>query len=105
MMPGLANDLAQPPLLLQVWGQAMVEDGMRHLLWTVFADLRDTYSSYFEAWAREHNGLDEAAAHAWAERLLPMAIGLGQGFIVQSAVFDDFDKEAYLASMREFMPH
>jgi len=105
MLPALANDLAQPPLLLQVWGQAMVEEGMRQLLWDVFADLRDTYSTYFEVWAREHEGLDEAAAQDWAKRLLPIAVGLGQGFIVQSAMFEDFDKEAYLASLREFLPH
>ncbi|GAA4676573.1 TetR/AcrR family transcriptional regulator [Frondihabitans cladoniiphilus] len=105
MLPGLSNDLAQPPLLLQVWGQAMVEEGMRRLLWEVFADLRHVYASYFEAWAREHEGMDETTARAWAQRLLPLAIGLGQGFIVQSAVFEDFDAEAYLASLREFLPH
>ncbi|WP_350271696.1 TetR/AcrR family transcriptional regulator [Frondihabitans sucicola] len=105
MLPGMTRDLAQPPLLLQVWGQAMVEGEMRELLWHVFGDLRDTYTYFFVAWAQEYEGLDEAAAHEWAARLLPMAIGLGQGFIVQSAVFDDFDAEAYLASMREFLPH
>jgi AcrR family transcriptional regulator len=104
MLPGMLGDIAQPTLLLQVWGQAMVEDGMRQLLWEVFRDLRETYQSYFEAWAVEHDGLDVDAARAWAARLLPLAIGLGQGFIVQSAVFDDFDPEAYLASMREFLP-
>lgn len=105
LLPAMASDIAQPPLLLQVWGQAMVEPGMNTLIGEVFADLRATYQKHFEAWARENEGLDREAAAAWAARLVPIAVGLAQGFIVQSAIFPGFDADAYLASVRELLPH
>lgn len=105
LLPRMSTEAAPPPLLLQVWGQAMVEDGMRELLLQVFTGLKETYATFFEAWVREHDGLDEEAAREWTATLLPIALGLGQGYIVQSAIFDDFDSEAYLASLRAFLPH
>jgi AcrR family transcriptional regulator len=104
MLPGLTRNEAQPALLLQVWGQAMVEEGMRELLWEVFSDLQETYRTYFEAWAVEHDGLDEPAAALWADSLVHIALGLGQGYIVQSAVFPDFDSDTYLEAARRLLP-
>ncbi|MFJ4223260.1 TetR family transcriptional regulator C-terminal domain-containing protein [Microbacterium sp. NPDC089695] len=89
----------------QVWGQAMTEPGMREILWEVFADLRDVYATHFAAWAEEREGLDPEAARDWAQTLLPVAIGLGQGFLVQSALLADFDHAAYLEAITRFLPH
>jgi hypothetical protein len=53
----------------------------------------------------QERGLDEAAARVWAKNLVPIALGLGQGYIAQSALFPDFDRVAYLAAARELLPH
>ncbi|RFA12358.1 hypothetical protein B7R22_16310 [Subtercola boreus] len=103
MMTGLSGDVAKPSLLLQVWAQAMVEDGVRELLWTVFADIREAFDHYFMRWAVEHESLDEVAAREWTATLMPAAVGLAQGYIVQSAVFPAFDSAAYLASVRSVL--
>ncbi|RFA18136.1 TetR/AcrR family transcriptional regulator [Subtercola boreus] len=104
VMRGIAGDVAHPALLLQVWGQATIEAGVKELLLSVFAELRQAYLAYFTAWATEQEGLDAAGARAWAARLIPVAIGLAQGYIVQSALFDEFDQDAYMASIRELLP-
>jgi hypothetical protein len=37
--------------------------------------------------------------------LLPVMTGLGQGFILQRTILDGFDEDAYLATVRELLPH
>jgi hypothetical protein len=32
-------------------------------------------------------------------------MGMGQGFILQSVMFDDFDAQAYLDGVRRLLPH
>ncbi|MBX6751324.1 MAG: hypothetical protein IRY85_16945 [Micromonosporaceae bacterium] len=36
---------------------------------------------------------------------LPLLTGLAPGFIVQRAIVDDFDEQAYFASIRNLFPH
>lgn len=105
VLTGLTQDVGDTGLLLQVWGESIVESGVRTIVWDVFAELRDTYRRLFAAWAAQNKGLDEAEALEWAEKLVPVAVGLAQGYIAQSALFPDFDGPAYLASVRELLPH
>ncbi|WP_374945867.1 TetR/AcrR family transcriptional regulator [Agreia sp.] len=105
VLTGLARDVGDPGLLLQVWGRSIVETGMRSIVWEVFGELRNAYRRLFAAWAAQNRGLDETQALEWAEDLIPVAIGLAQGYIAQSALFPEFDGPAYLASVHELLPH
>lgn len=101
----LSRDISDTGLLLQVWGEAVVDEGISAVVLTVFSDLSNAYCDLFSAWVMQERGLDEAAARFWAKNLVPIALGLGQGYIAQSALFPDFDRVAYLAAARELLPH
>jgi AcrR family transcriptional regulator len=89
VLRGLATDVSDTALLLQVWGGSVTDPGIRDIVDEVFTDLRDAYVPVFIAWAA----------------LVPASLALGQGYIVQSALFPSFDAEAYFASVRELLPH
>jgi AcrR family transcriptional regulator len=105
VLRGLATDVSDTALLLQVWGGSVTDPGIRDIVDEVFTDLRDAYVPVFIAWARQNRGFDEAEARDWASALVPASLALGQGYIVQSALFPSFDAEAYFASVRELLPH
>jgi AcrR family transcriptional regulator len=105
VLRGLASDVSNTGLLLQTWGGSVTDPGIRGIVDEVFAELRSAYVPLFAAWARQNRGLDEAEARDWASALIPISLALGQGYIVQSALFLNFDAEAYFASVRELLPH
>lgn len=105
ILTGLSKDVADTGLLLQVWGEAVTDPGIRDIVDRIFGELRQNYVQLFAEWAIQEKGMADAEAHDWAVRLSAITIGLGQGYIAQSALFADFDGPAYLASARELLPH
>ena len=105
VLTSLAAEVTDTGLMLQVWGGSLNDPGIRDIVDEVFAELRNAYVPLFAAWARQNRGLDEDAAREWASALVPVSLALGQGYIVQSALSTDFDADAYLASVRELLPH
>jgi AcrR family transcriptional regulator len=104
-LAGLTKDLESTSVLVQIWGAAAVDEGLGALVLTIVDKLRGSWLAYLRAWARSAEGKSEVDAEAWAEGMLPIVIGLTQGFIVQGAIFPDFDAENYLARAEELLPH
>jgi AcrR family transcriptional regulator len=104
ILTGLSEDVADTGLLLQVWGEAMTDPGIHEIVDRVFGELRESYVQLFADWAVQEKHMNAAEARDWAAKLATLTIGLGQGYIAQSALFADFDRAAYLASARELLP-
>ena len=104
LMGGMLHDLGRPAMLVQVWGEAMTDPLVRDLANQVMARLRTVYSDYIALWHERQNGLAPAAAHALAEEQVALFLASAQGFIIQSALFDDFDSGAFLTTIEKYLP-
>jgi TetR/AcrR family transcriptional regulator, transcriptional repressor of aconitase len=106
MMHGFSVDSVKTGLLVQLWGEALVDQQLGPVvLESLFSRLEVAFSTYLHAWAMKSERLDAAAADDFVARILPVLLGLGQGYILQSALLPHFDAAGYLASAKELLPH
>jgi AcrR family transcriptional regulator len=92
-------------LLVQLWAAAAADSEIRDSVGVPIAFVHETFASAVRPWFEAHperaNGdIDEAI-----ERLVPIMLALGQGFMIQRQVFADFDDDRYLETVREVLPH
>ncbi|MDQ0893134.1 TetR/AcrR family transcriptional regulator [Agromyces ramosus] len=92
-------------VIVQLWAEAAVDAEIRELVQGVFARLRETVRAGLAEWAAAEPGRVEGDPERWAARLAPVVLGLGPGFMVQRAIIDDFDEDAYLSALPEALPH
>lgn len=105
MVRGMMREGFDSRTLVQVWAEATVDPQLREVANRAFGILQEAFRHAFAAWFAAHpeqapNGVDEAV-----RSLVPVLLSLGQGFILQRAIFDGFDEDAYLATVRELLPH
>ncbi len=91
-------------VLLQLWAEAVIDPVIRQQVQQVLGRLKATLHARLAEWAAVP-GHVEGDPEAWAARAVPVVIGLGPGFIVQRALVDGFDEEAYLRALPELLPH
>ncbi|MFE4949858.1 TetR/AcrR family transcriptional regulator [Leifsonia sp. NPDC056665] len=100
LVTGLMTHIVDIQLLVQVWGQVPINPRLRQMSSDIGGRIRAMFVGYLTDWhARTVPGkqtlrLDEA--HALAERQAPVYIGLVQGYVTQTVLFDGFDGEGYL---------
>ncbi|MCS0500179.1 TetR/AcrR family transcriptional regulator [Protaetiibacter mangrovi] len=94
-MDGLASEVRDSRMLVQLWSESFFADDMTRIVDQVFGLMRATVADYLSRWAAEHRALAPAAATAWGEETAPALLGLLQGHILQSALLHDFDPAAY----------
>ncbi|MFV0375484.1 TetR/AcrR family transcriptional regulator [Microbacterium sp.] len=89
--------------VVQAWGQAAVDDDLRDKLKSVFGDLRETVRDGLERWATTR---PDHASHAaqWADLATPVVISMLPGFVLQSALLEDFDPDEFLRGIDEVLP-
>jgi len=104
LMSGMREDFVDTRILLQLWGEATVDDEMRALVTEIFGALTQRLGGYLRVWAIRTGGVDEATASDWATRKIPVLLSAAQGYIVQSALLPDFDADSYFAELRESFP-
>lgn len=105
LMGGMIHDLGgRPRMLVQVWGEAMTDPTMREMASHVMGRLKDVYLGYLSLWQQRTHGLTAFDADAIAAEQVGLFLASAQGFILQSALFDDFDGEAYLATIEKYLP-
>lgn len=104
VMKGMLTDLGRPAMLVQVWGESMTEPAMHEMATSVMGRLRAVYATYISRWQQAKHGLSPAEADALAADQVHLYIAAAQGFILQSALNDDFDREAYLTSVEKYLP-
>ncbi|MFV0319404.1 MAG: TetR/AcrR family transcriptional regulator [Microbacterium sp.] len=91
-------------VLIQVWGEATVDPSLRELVHTVLGHLRSTIGAALENWATRHPEAVALPPQDWARRATPVVMALLPGFIVQSALVDDFNAEAFLTDIGLVLP-
>lgn len=91
-------------VIVQLWGEAAVDPGIRELVQEVFHRLRDAVQAGLAEWAAVPGHVDDDPEE-WAARATPVVLGLGPGFMVQRAIIDGFDEEAYLSTLPDLLPH
>ena len=95
MMTGLAGEVGDVGILVQLWGEAVTVPDMSEMLGPIFAEVKGVMGPYLARWATEGRGMTRDAAAAWADDLILVFLGLGQGYIIQSALLPGFDADAY----------
>ncbi len=106
MLTGLQADGLDLRLLVQLWGESTVDPEVRDVVNTAVRSLRGAFQDALRRWyeadpeRRAPDGVDVAV-----EQVLPVFLGLGQGFIVQAVILDDFDPQVYLDGAHRILPH
>ncbi|MBL0886499.1 TetR/AcrR family transcriptional regulator [Myceligenerans indicum] len=101
---GGLRDGLDPRVLLQFWAEATTEPEIRDMVREAMAFVTGAFEDALERWFARHPGHAPEGARAAARRLLPVLLALGQGFMVQYSVLDDFDPEAYLDAATSVLP-
>ena len=104
LMGGMLHDIGRPAMLVQVWGESMTDPLIHELANRVMTRLRGVYTGYIALWHERQHGLSPDAAAALADEQVVLFLASAQGFIIQSALFDDFDSEAFLTSIEKYLP-
>lgn len=88
-------------LLVHLWGEAMLDTEIRGATDQILAMLRRAIGGALAEWFREHPDASGRSAEASAQRLLPLMLGMGQGFLLQRQLFATFDQDGYLELVAE----
>jgi len=91
----MTSELGGAHILVQVWSIAAREPELAGMITDFIAELRRLYAGYFAAWFRQC-GLDGASAEARAAAIVPVIVGICQGYILQAAIVPGFDPDQYL---------
>lgn len=91
-------------VVVQLWAEAALDPGIRELVYDVFIRLRGAVQARLAEWAAVPGHVDDEPEE-WAARMAPVVLGLGPGFMVQRAIIEGFDEDAYLAALPELLPH
>lgn len=103
MMTGLISEIRDVRMLVQLWGEAVTSDDMSHMVGPIFAKVQEIMRPYLARWAIERRGMTVDSAETWSHQLVPVMLGLGQGFILQSALVPGFDGERYFAGVAQLL--
>ncbi|MGG7508783.1 TetR/AcrR family transcriptional regulator [Plantibacter sp. YIM 135249] len=104
LMHGMLAVVEKPAILVQLWGEAMTDEPLGELATAIIIRLRAMYTAYIATWHRRTHGLSQAEADALATEQTPLFVAASQGFILQRALFADFDAELYLARVAKHLP-
>lgn len=97
LLGGLAKDLLDARLIIQLWGEAATDPELESLVTEIFGTLRQAITGYLTAWATARG---EADPEAWATRAFPAMLAFAQGFMAQRALVPGFDADEYFAALR-----
>jgi AcrR family transcriptional regulator len=105
LVRGLTRESFDTRALVQVWAEATVEPRIAAIVTEAFGIIRGVLERALRAWFAEHPEQAPDDAESAVARLVPVMMGLGQGFILQRSIVDSFDERAYLATIAALLPH
>jgi len=94
LVTGLMSHIMDIQLLVQVWGQVPVNPRLKQMSSEIGGRIRAMFTGYLTDWHAQTLPVEEA--RALAERQAPVYMGLVQGYVTQTVLFDGFDGEGYL---------
>ncbi|SKC78940.1 TetR/AcrR family transcriptional regulator [Krasilnikoviella flava] len=101
---GMTRDLEDGKVLVQLWAESTVDPVIHDVVQHVVVDLRNVLTAALQAWFGARPDVAPDGPDAAARLLLPVMLGLGQGFLVQRALLDDFDGARYLEAAAAVLP-
>jgi len=101
---GMLRGVGEPDVLVQLWGEAVIDDDIRGIITKVMSRITGMYETYLTVWHEAQNGLAHEAAAELARRQAPLFVGASQGYLLQRALNPRFDGDAYLTSLSDFLP-
>jgi AcrR family transcriptional regulator len=105
LVRGMVREGIDSRALVQIWAEATVDPDLRVIANEALAIIRDAFERELRAWFAAHPDQAPAGIDEAVRSLLPVLTGLGQGFILQRTIVDGFDEDAYLATVRDLLPH
>ena len=96
---GVRSEIGDVSILVQLWAAAVRDAELRRMASGIAAKIQGMFTHYLTAW-HEQEGMPPAQAQERAGRESAICIGIAQGYIVQTAILDDFDGDAYIASVQ-----
>ena len=110
-----AVNLADPPkfpktreevlaLREDVWAEAAIDPSLREMVFRFLSPVRQMLRGLVAEWAAAHPDVAGDDSEAYAQRAVPVLMGLAPGFMVQRAILADFDEDAYLDTVRRLIP-
>lgn len=100
----IRREIGDTAVLLQLWGEAVTDPEIKALASETVGRIRRTYGAYVSTWHQRTHGLPPDEADALAATQAPLFLAAVQGFVVQSAVLTDFDADAYLDAVEQYLP-
>jgi AcrR family transcriptional regulator len=105
LVRGMARERFDTRALVQVWAEATIEPRIAAIVSEALGIIRGALERALRAWFAEHPEQAADDTESAIARLVPVMMGLGQGFIVQRSMVDGFDERAYLATIAALLPH
>ena len=103
MMTGLSSDVHDVAVLVQLWGEGVTDPELAGMIGPIFTEVRGVMGPYLGRWGVERRGLTPEVAAAWADDIVPVFLGLGQGYIIQSALLPEFDPDGYFRGVASLL--
>lgn len=99
LIENLTNRVGDATLLLQVWGQACTTPALKTAASEVGKRLRTLFFEFLICWFEQGHSTNDSTA--LAEKYADVYVGLVHGYVTQSALFENFDGERYLETIRK----
>jgi AcrR family transcriptional regulator len=95
---GLSRVPGGSAMVVQVWAIAARDASLGRLIVDFVGELRGLYGRFLARWL-EQSGLPAPQAEHRSYELVPVVLGICQGYILQSAVMPDFDGARFIESV------
>lgn len=105
LVDAMTRELVDPTIVIQIWGEAAVDERIHGLALEVLGRIRTVLAAYLATWFQRERGSTEADALATAAELMPLYLSAVQGYIFQRALLPDFDGDAYFEMLARRLPH
>ncbi|QGN33282.1 TetR family transcriptional regulator [Microlunatus sp. Gsoil 973] len=90
-------------LVIQLWAEAVVDEKLLALMQEQIRSIRASFIRPIKRWAREEHGLSAARAARWSEEISQILIAMASGYVIQRALFPDFDPKKYVADAEKMI--
>jgi AcrR family transcriptional regulator len=104
LLDGIAEQLHDLPLLVQIWGQVPINPRLAEMATRVGDRIRGMFRDYLSDWYEQAVGMPREEAAERARTDATLYVGIVQGCVTQSVLFRDFDREAYLEAVGRIAP-
>lgn len=90
-------------LIIQLWAEAAVDDKLLALMQGQIRTIRTAFIGPVKRWARDEHGLSAAQAAKWSEEVSQILIALATGYVIQRALFPDFEPRKYIVDVEKMI--